>query len=211
MGASKRLAELYCLANDRAPEAEGTRSLAVRFGNVLGSSGSVLALWQAQLAAGRKLVLTHPDMRRYFITPAEAAGRLVQAVALARAGGIAPGSLCVFDMGEPVPIVDLAERLIRASGGTPGRDTHLTFTGPRPGEKLAETLLHAGEVALPSAMPGLLLANARSADLSILARAFDELEASCRAGEERLALELVSRLIPGFDPRTEGGTARLRA
>ena len=208
MGASKRLAELYCLASDRVG---GGRCLPVRFGNVLGSSGSVLELWRSQMAFGGPLVLTHPDMRRYFITPEEAVCRLLQAVVLGRGTEFPRGALGVVDMGTPIRIVDLAERLIRAAGFTPGRDMHLRFTGPRPGEKLSEVLLHDTETALPSAAPGLLLAESRAPDLPILARALDELEALCRAGEERLALELVSRLIPGFDPRTEGGIARLRA
>lgn len=203
MGASKRLAELWCLASDRAWGGHG-RCLTVRFGNVLGSSGSVLELWRGQHARGRALALTHPEMARYLTTPCEAAGLILRALALGLAGEVERGGLCVLDMGPPVRMADLAARMF-------GPEVTLAVMGVRPGEKLAEALLHDDEAALPSAAPGLLVAAARGVDLAILARAFDELEALCRAGQVRLALGLVSRLIPGFRPGTACRDGRMRA
>lgn len=203
MGASKRLAELWCQAADRAWGAH-ERCLTVRFGNVLGSSGSVLELWLGQRARGQALSLTHPDMTRYLTTPREAAGLILRGLALGMAGEVARGGLCLLDMGGPVRMADLAARVF-------GPDVTLAVTGVRPGEKLDEALLHEDEAAVPSAAPGLLVASARGVDLAILARAFDELEALCRAGQVRLALGLVSRLIPGFRPGTACRDGRMRA
>jgi len=203
MGASKRLAELWCQAADRTWGGYG-RCLSMRIGNVLGSSGSVLELWQGQHARGEALALTHPDMTRYLTTPREAAGLILRGLALGLAGEVERGGFCLLDMGAPVRMADLAARAF-------GPDVALAVTGVRPGEKLAEALLHDDEAAVPSSAPGLLVAPAHGPDLAILARAFDELEALCRAGQVRLALGLVSRLIPGFRPGTACRDGRMRA
>jgi len=201
MGASKRLAELWCQAADRAWGGHD-RCLTVRFGNVLGSSGSVLEVWLDQQARGEALALTHPDMARYLTTPREVAGLILRGMALGLAGEVARGGVCL--LGATVRMADLAARAF-------GPDVALAVSGVRPGEKLAEALLYDDEAALPSPAPGLLVAPALGPDLAILARAFDELEALCRAGQVRLALGLVSRLIPGFRPGTACRDGRMRA
>lgn len=217
MGASKRLAEMYCQALDIVARKTGTgmRCITVRFGNVLGSTGSVVPLFQRQLARGGPLTVTHPDMRRYFMTVREAVGLVLQANVLgvgeARLPADQDGGIFVLDMGEPVKIVDLARQMIRLAGLKPDEDVAIRFTGLRPGEKLYEELFHGKEPPAPTGHPGLLMAHPRTADPAIVGRAIEEIATACRGNQIRLALTLLSRLIPEFERTQDGAQTDARA
>src|SRR5712691_6243263 len=141
MGATKRLAEMVCLS---CPS-ERTRFMAVRFGNVLGSNGSVIPRFRQQIAQGGPLTVTHPEMRRYFMTIPEAAQLVLQAAAMGSGGEI-----FVLDMGEPVRIVDLARKMVLLSGLRPDRDIRIVYSGIRPGEKLCEEISALEEDTMPT-------------------------------------------------------------
>ena len=201
MGATKRLAESFCQALDLASPADSTRFVTVRFGNVLGSTGSVVPLFQRQLEAGGPLTVTHPEIKRYFMTIREAVELVLQASALgARAGAVAGGRILVLDMGAPVRIADLARRMIRLAGLRPDRDVKIAITGLRPGEKLDEELFHAAEAHERTPLPGVMLASPRTADLALIARALDELEALARAGRDHDVVALLRCLVPEYRP-----------
>ncbi len=192
MGACKRAAEMYLQA--LAAEAPATRLVTVRLGNVLGSNGSVLPLFQEQIRRGGPVTVTHPDMTRFFMTIPEATRLVLQAGAFGRSGEI-----LVPDMGEPVRVLDLARALIRLSGPTGGRQVEIAFTGLRPGEKLREELYGDREERLPTTHPGIFRAGQRPGQvpwprdqLDRLARAVDSPD-----GEVLLALE---GLVPEYRP-----------
>ena len=217
MGASKRLAEMYCQALDiQARSGGGMRCITVRFGNVLGSTGSVVPLFQRQLARGGPLTVTHPDMQRYFMTVREAVGLVLQASVVgtldASPALLRDGGIFVLDMGEPVKISDLARNMIRLAGLRPDIDVAVRYTGLRPGEKLFEELFHGREPAVPTGHDGLLIAAPRTADAAIVGRAIDEIAASARGGNIRLALAQLGRQIPEFahnaDPATDQPTGQ---
>jgi FlaA1/EpsC-like NDP-sugar epimerase len=159
MGASKRLAEVVCQAVQA--ESSATRFVMVRFGNVLGSSGSVIPLFREQIARGGPITVTHPEIIRYFMLIPEAAQLVMQAGLLA-AREAEGGRVFVLDMGEPVKIVDLARDMIRLSGFSED-DIRIEFTGLRPGEKLYEELLADGEATLPTPHPKLRIARPSAA------------------------------------------------
>ena len=205
MGASKRLAEMYCQALDLDGQREGTmRCITVRFGNVLGSTGSVVPLFRRQLERGGPLTVTHPDMRRYFMTVREAVGLVLQAavVGTGEAASSLPelrdGGIFVLDMGQPVKIVDLARRMIRLAGLRPDEDVEIRFTGLRPGEKLYEELFHGQEPPRATPYPGLLMATPRTGDSALVGRAMDEMAALAHGGSAKLALAQLGRLVPEF-------------
>ncbi|MDW8338971.1 MAG: nucleoside-diphosphate sugar epimerase/dehydratase [Thermoleophilia bacterium] len=185
MGQSKALCEWIVEAWGHRPDAT-TRFCAVRFGNVLGSSGSVIPIFRKQIARGGPVTVTHPEMTRYFMTIPEAVQLVIQAGAI---GG--QGQIYVLDMGDPVRIVDLADTMIRLSGKEPGVDIEIEFIGVRPGEKLHEELWAADEEVSPSPYEAIMLVTRPPIDARWLEEELDELE---RLVEEGETLELVGRL-----------------
>ncbi|MBA4344742.1 MAG: polysaccharide biosynthesis protein [Methylibium sp.] len=169
MGATKRAAEL--VISHMASQGHATRFMAVRFGNVLGSSGSVIPKFKEQIAKGGPVTVTHPEITRYFMTIPEAARLVVQAAAIGESGRV-----YVLDMGEPVRIVDLARDMIRLSGHSLD-EIRIEFSGLRPGEKLYEELLAESDTTLPTAIPQLSIARLNDADAA--GRALDWLGAIC--------------------------------
>lgn len=193
MGAGKRLAEIYCQAADVADT--GTRFITVRFGNVLGSTGSVVPLFQKQLADGGPLTVNHPDIERYFMTVSEAVELVLQAAALGP-GRNDRGAIYVLDMGTPVKIIDLARQIIRLAGKVPDEDVKITINGLRPGDKLTEELFHGQETPVGTNMDGILLARARVSTLETVAARLDDLRDACASQEETAALAVLMDLVP---------------
>lgn len=203
MGATKRLAEYYCQALDLAMGKEGgqnvrTHFMTVRFGNVMGSSGSVVPLFKKQLAKGGPLTVTHPDIKRYFMTTREAVGLILQASSQAVHNNAARGQIFVLDMGEPVKIVDIARRMIRLANLEPDRDIKIIYTGLRPGEKLFEELFDSAETPMPTPTPGTLAAMPRPIELGVLRRVIDQLEGAAKAGITADIYRLLATVIPGY-------------
>lgn len=214
MGATKRLAENICQALDvqtRRETASGTRFITVRFGNVLGSTGSVVPLFRRQLEAGGPLTVTDREVERFFMTVREAVELVLQASAIATSAnpppGLDQGGIFVLEMGEPVKIDELARQMIRLAGLVPDKDIKIEYVGLRPGEKLFEELFHEGEPPVPTTGDGILLARPRTADYAVLARALDELEDSARTRKEERVLGILGRLVPEFRADTPRRTA----
>lgn len=207
MGASKRLAESWCQALDLEERSRGgrTRFVTVRFGNVLGSTGSVVPLFERQLRTGGPLTVTHPDITRYFMTVGEAVELVLQAsvMGVGQTDDSSAGHIHVLDMGEPIRIADLARRMIKLAGLPPGKSVEIVFTGLRPGEKLAEELFHEAEPLRPTAMNSILLASPRVGDRALLARALDELATLAAAGNVEAVFGVVRRLVPEFQGGAE--------
>jgi FlaA1/EpsC-like NDP-sugar epimerase len=185
MGQTKALCEWIVEAWGHREDTT-TRFCAVRFGNVLGSSGSLIPIFRKQIARGGPLTVTHPEMTRFFMTVPEAVQLVIQAGAI---GG--RGQVYVLDMGEPVRIVDLADTMIRLSGKEPGTDIEIEFVGARPGEKLHEELSSESETVTPSSHEAIMLVTRRPIDARWLEEELDVLERLVEAGE---TLELVGRL-----------------
>jgi FlaA1/EpsC-like NDP-sugar epimerase len=205
MGASKRLAEQYCQALDLQNESDADTSfVTVRFGNVLGSTGSVVELFRNQLREGGPLTVTHPDMTRYFMTIREAVELVLQASALGSDERRQGGKIYVLDMGEPVKIMDLARQMIRLAGLRPEKDIEITITGTRPGEKLFEEVLHGAEAPQPTARDGVLIADPRSTDLKSLKSQLNTLRDSGKSGYSAEIIPLLRALIPEYAPAAAG-------
>lgn len=200
MGATKRLAECYCQALDilERQKPNGTRYVSVRFGNVLGSSGSVVPLFKRQIEKGGPITLTHPEMTRYFMTVHEAVELVLQAMIFALNSAIQGGRVFVLDMGEPVKIVDMAKQMITLAGLKPDIDIEIKYTGLRPGEKLFEELFHTSENLLPTNNSNILLGAPRTVDHGFLLRAFEELEFIAKNQDDDAAIDLLHKLVPEY-------------
>ena len=213
MGATKRVAEMVLQAVAASPHRPfgdadpvqgpwhcATRFSMVRFGNVLGSSGSVIPLFRRQIAAGGPVTVTHPEVTRYFMTIAEAAQLVLQAGAMAEGGDV-----FLLDMGEPLQILELAQRMVALSGLTvrnaqhPVGDIEIVFTGLRPGEKLFEELL-IGDNPLPTAHPRILRAREEYRPWPDLQALLQALEAAARGGDQAAMTALLRQLVPGYQP-----------
>ncbi|GGE35304.1 polysaccharide biosynthesis protein CapD [Agaricicola taiwanensis] len=195
MGATKRVAEIHCQALDVDP-GQTTRFITVRFGNVLGSTGSVVPLFEHQIRAGGPVTVTHPEMRRYFMTIREATELVLQAAAHGLATETDRGRIFVLDMGEPVKIVDLARTMIALAGRRPDIDIAIEFTGLRPGEKLFEELFDRDEATEATATEGVFVASPRLTDRAAISRAIDRIEQAARAGDGPVIRALLQDVVP---------------
>ena len=195
MGATKRVAERIVLGWPSLKSSK-TEFRAVRFGNVLGSEGSVVPLFRRQLARGGPLTVTHPDVRRYFMTLPEAAQLVLHAAALPNAAG----RIAMLDMGEQVKILDLAENLVRLSGWEPYRDIPISFTGLRPGEKLHEELMSAVESTTPSGVAKIELVQTDEVDGAAIRDGVAHLLTAAARGEWEPILTALVALVPEYSP-----------
>ena len=211
MGATKRIAELYCQSLDWAMARTGlavTRFMIVRFGNVLGSSGSVVPLFRRQVLDGGPVTVTHPEVTRYFMSIKEAVGLVLRASAAGlQAGRADRGRIFVLDMGDPVRIIDVARQVIRLTGLEPERDIEIELTGLRPGEKLYEELFYPDETLIATPADGVLAALSRPLPLPQVCRRLDLLIEAARHHDEATARRLVAELVPSM-AKAEAGDDR---
>jgi len=192
MGCSKRIAEMYIQDLSRTSK---TQFITVRFGNVLASEGSVVPIFKRQIADGGPVTVTHPEMKRYFMTIPEASQLVLQATTMGKGGEI-----FVLDMGEPVKIVDLANMLITLSGFRPGEDIEVVFTGPRPGEKLFEELRIEGEDMQRTHHPKIRIWKNIPMDRSRLRTGISDLLAIAAAGVATATMSKIKDLVPEYTP-----------
>ncbi|MFC1782975.1 polysaccharide biosynthesis protein, partial [Planctomycetota bacterium] len=190
MGSSKRLAEMLIQSLNQRSK---TNFVMVRFGNVLGSNGSVLPIFQRQIAQGGPVTVTHPEMRRYFMTIPEASQLVLQAAAMGQGGEI-----FVLDMGEPVKIADLARELITLSGFRVGEDIEIEFSGIRPGEKLFEELATTGENMQPTRHPKISIWKNVPPEEKILQNALDKLLPAADRGDRKEIIQLIKEIVPEY-------------
>jgi O-antigen biosynthesis protein WbqV len=204
LGATKRLAEMYCQALDdefsrRAVTGQQPmRLISVRFGNVLASNGSVVPKFKAQIDAGGPVTVTHPDMVRYFMTIREACDLVVTAATHALGNRAGDVSVYVLNMGQPVKIVDLAERIIRLSGLEPGRDIQISYTGIRPGERLNEILFARGEETSEIGIPGIVAAKPVRPPIDAIRAWVATLEQGVARGERAAIYNVLRDAVPEF-------------
>jgi FlaA1/EpsC-like NDP-sugar epimerase len=191
MGASKRIAEIFIQALSQRSQ---TRFVAVRFGNVLGSNGSVVPTFKEQIARGGPITITHPDMERYFMTIPEACELVLQAATMGEGGEI-----FILDMGQPVKIVALARDLIRLSGLS-SEDIEIRYTGLRPGEKLFEELALEDEVAQKTQHPKIFIGRLKSGNWTEINSALDDLAAVANGSDSQRILVELKRIVPEFQP-----------
>jgi O-antigen biosynthesis protein WbqV len=204
LGATKRLAEMYCEALDKelgrhaAGAKQATRMISVRFGNVLASNGSVVPTFKAQIEAGGPLTVTHPDMVRYFMTIREACDLVITAASHAVETDAGDVSVYVLNMGQPVKIVDLAERIIRLSGLEPGRDIQIAFTGVRPGERLHEILFARDEETTEIGIPGIVATKPVQPSLEAIRAWVAMLEQGLSRNERAVIYNVLRDAVPEF-------------
>ena len=205
LGATKRLAEMYCQALDNgsgAGHANGgkppMRMIAVRFGNVLASNGSVVPKFKAQIEAGGPVTVTHPDMVRYFMTIREACDLVITAASHALGPTRSETSVYVLNMGQPIKIVDLAERLIRLSGLEPGRDLDIVFIGIRPGERLNEILFAQEEGGADIGVEGVVAAKPVCPSIDVVRGWIARLKSELDAGERAAIYGVLREAVPNF-------------
>jgi FlaA1/EpsC-like NDP-sugar epimerase len=194
MGATKRVAELLINSMQNG----GTRYISVRFGNVLGSNGSVVPIFKQQIAAGGPVTVTHPEMRRYFMTIPEAAQLVLQASTMGNGGEI-----FVLDMGQPVKIVDLATNLILLSGFQPEKDIRIEFTGARPGEKLYEEISTLSEETLPTHHNKIYVFAGNGIPKGGMALHVERLREWCSARDKAALLMELKEIVPEYNPSAE--------
>jgi O-antigen biosynthesis protein WbqV len=203
LGLAKRFAEMYCQAldHDQASQPEGKprmRLISVRFGNVLASNGSVVPKFKAQIEAGGPVTVTHPDMVRYFMTIREACDLVLTAATHALAPAHSDVSVYVLNMGQPVKIVDLAERMIRLSGLQPGHDIDIVFTGMRPGERLNEILLAAEGPAVDIGVAGIMAAKPNEPPMQTMRKWIAALEQAIARDDRATIKAVLKDAVPEF-------------
>jgi FlaA1/EpsC-like NDP-sugar epimerase len=204
LGLTKRFAEMYCQALDHelASRSDGKprmRLISVRFGNVLGSNGSVVPKFKAQIEAGGPVTITHPDMVRYFMTIREACDLVLTAATHALAPLRPDVSVYVLNMGQPVKIVELAERMIRLSGLQPGHDIEIAFTGMRPGERLNEILFTHQEASIDIGIAGIMAAKPNEPPMQALRKWIEALERAIEEDDRTAIGKVLKDAIPEFD------------
>ncbi len=192
MGATKRVAELFV---ESLSGKHSTRFVAVRFGNVLSSSGSAIPIFQEQIARGGPVTVTHPDVSRYFMSIPEAAQLILQAGAMAEGGEI-----FILDMGEPIRIVDLARDLIRLHGLEPDKDILIDFIGLRPGEKLHEELITSGEGIVPTSHEKIMVLRGQTDPPEIVLKRVEELLDVARRSEDSTIKRKLREIVPEYAP-----------
>ena len=194
MGCSKRIAEIY--VQSLGKKSGTTKFITTRFGNVLGSNGSVVPYFKKQIAAGGPVTVTHPDIIRYFMTIPEASCLVLEAATLGQGGEI-----FVFDMGRPVKIADLAKNMIRLAGYIPGREIKIEYTGLRPGEKLYEELLNQKEITLPTPNEKIRIAKVRDNVYEEILPVIEELITTAESGKEFPTVAIMKKLVPEYKSR----------
>lgn len=198
MGASKRIAEIFTQSlcknlQDTYPSNSYTKFITTRFGNVLGSNGSVIPRFKKQIENGGPITITHPEITRYFMTIPEACQLVIEAGVMGQGGEI-----FVFDMGKPVKIVDLAKKMIQLSGKIPNVDIQTVFTGLRPGEKLYEELLNNSENTRPTYHEKILIAQVREYDFPLVSNQINELIERAERHYVYESVALMKELVPEF-------------
>ena len=193
MGASKRIAEIYCQAMNKLNK---THFITTRFGNVLGSNGSVIPLFRKQIEKGGPVTVTHPEVTRFFMTIPEACRLVLEAGALGKGGEI-----FIFDMGKPVRILDLAKRMIQLSGLEAGKDIQIEYTGMRPGEKLYEELLNLQENTMPTHHPLIMIARVREQDPKQVSADVESLIELTTRPDDIKVVRKMKQIVPEYKSR----------